>query len=182
MQEIRKLIELAKQDDDEAMMDLIDTFTPIIKKYTRIMNYDEDFKSDIILKFIQVIKNDLNFDEFDEINDYIILKYIQTTIYHHYIALSKHYNKINISESSYDNEIIYNLSDAIEVTNDNHMDKILLEIIESNLTKKEFKCVYFIIFKGYTAVEVSNMLGITKQAVNQCKKRALEKLKKIYQD
>lgn len=34
-----------------------------------------------------------------------------------------------------------------------------------------------IVLQGHTATEVSEKLGITKQAVNQCKNRALKKLR-----
>lgn len=38
-------------------------------------------------------------------------------------------------------------------------------------------CVQLIVLQGHTATEVSEKLGITKQAVNQCKNRALKKLR-----
>lgn len=44
------------------------------------------------------------------------------------------------------------------------------------ITEERF-CVQLIVLQGHTATEVSEKLGITKQAVNQCKNRALKKLR-----
>lgn len=59
-------------------------------------------------------------------------------------------------------------------------DSILFETMKTTLTEREKLCVQRIVIEGWTAEALASALGITKQAVNQCKKRALEKLKKIY--
>lgn len=56
-------------------------------------------------------------------------------------------------------------------------DNLLIGHLKSVLTKKEFLCVKLIVLDGLTAEVISKKLGVSKQAVNQCKNRALKKLK-----
>lgn len=53
----------------------------------------------------------------------------------------------------------------------------MMDFLRRELTNKEWFCVQLIVLQGHTATEVSEKLGITKQAVNQCKNRALKKLR-----
>lgn len=50
-------IRLVKSGDDAVMMEIIEKFLPLIGKYTRKLNYDEDCKSELILKLIALVKN-----------------------------------------------------------------------------------------------------------------------------
>ena len=59
-------------------------------------------------------------------------------------------------------------------------DALLIETLKQVLTEKEFSYVDQIVLKGYTAEQVADKLGISKQAVNQSKNRALNKLRKLY--
>ncbi len=59
-------------------------------------------------------------------------------------------------------------------------DEILIETLKQVLTEKEFSYVYQIVFQGHTAEQVAEKLGISKQAVNQSKNRALNKLRELY--
>lgn len=52
MKSLLDLIRSAKCGDEIAMLEILDIFKPIIGKYTRMMNYDEDFKSEIVIKLI----------------------------------------------------------------------------------------------------------------------------------
>ena len=49
------------------------------------------------------------------------------------------------------------------------------------LSEKERICIEMIVLRGFTAQHVADKLGVTKQAVNQCKNRALAKLKDLLQ-
>ena len=82
MKDFIGLIKCAKDNDENAMIELIDAFAPLIEKYTRMMNYDEDFKNDMTLKFITITKIEIDLGKFKELNNYIVLKYIETALYH----------------------------------------------------------------------------------------------------
>ena len=47
MNEIICMVRAARNGDDEAMVKLIDNFKGLINKYTRLLNYDEDCRSDL---------------------------------------------------------------------------------------------------------------------------------------
>ena len=68
--------------------------------------------------------------------------------------------------------VVYNLLSFIPF--------LIRETMKTVLTEREQLCVRRIVLEGWTAESLAVTLGISKQAVNQCKKRALEKLKKIY--
>jgi DNA-directed RNA polymerase specialized sigma subunit len=57
-----------------------------------------------------------------------------------------------------------------------------LDLLRRILTNPEFITIKMIFYKGYTVAETANALGITRQAVNQMKNRALKKLKIIFMD
>lgn len=56
MRNIDEKIILAQKGDEKAMLEIIDDFSPIINKYTRLLKYDEDCRSELILKLITLIK------------------------------------------------------------------------------------------------------------------------------
>ena len=180
MKDFIGLIEQAQNNDNDAMLEIIEAFSPLIAKYSSYMNYDEDFKSEMQLKLIEFILNEFKTENLRDKNNYVIVKYIQTVLHNHYILLSKANRKHNDNEVSYEHDILVDLSDSNDSLQDNTKDLLLHETLKSVLTDREYLCVDLIILQGYTAESVSDKLGISKQAVNQCKKRALKKLKKIY--
>jgi len=179
MKDFIGLIKCAKDNDENAMIELIDAFAPLIGKYTRIMNYDEDFRNDMILKLITITKIELDLGKFKELNNYIVLKYIETALYHHYIMLSKQHNSRTSLEMNYEYDVIVDLSDANESMSDSLHDGLFLDTVQSVLTEREYICVDLMALRGYTTEQVARQLGITKQAVNQCKNRALGKVKRL---
>ena len=58
-------------------------------------------------------------------------------------------------------------------------DRIVIDLMKSVLTEREFMYIKLIVIDGYTAEAISGQFGVSKQAVNQCKRRGLKKLKKI---
>lgn len=53
--------------------------------------------------------------------------------------------------------------------------------IDQVLTKLELSIIKMSYMRGYTVTETANIYGISRQAVNQTKKRALQKLEKWLQ-
>ena len=178
MKDFVNLIIMAQNDNEEALLELIRNFMPIINKYSKLMNYDDDFKGEMILKFIQFIKIEFDLRKLDEINNYIIIKYIQSSLYHHYILLSKKISEKSKMESSLIND---GIPDTYNIPYHDERLFIIKDTIRSMLTDKEFHCINLIIFKDYTAEQVASSVGVTKQAINQCKKRALRKLKILFE-
>ena len=94
-------------------------------------------------------------------------RYIAVCLRNEYIRLSKNCTNFTpiftpIKEKNIDYDIILDLEKSLR-----------------KLTKKERSAVLLQVVFGYTSREVGEMLGISSQAVNQCKNRGLTKLRKL---
>ncbi|WP_455716673.1 sigma factor-like helix-turn-helix DNA-binding protein, partial [Anaerosporobacter sp.] len=111
-----------------------------------------------------------------------MFSYLATSIHNNYIK-----NLINIikiqdfkSYSELTEKELYYL-DALTATNDQYLN-VDYDFLEKFLTKPEFIIIKMIFYEGFTVTETANANGITRQAVNQMKNRALNKLKTILLD
>jgi len=175
MGRLEQLILRAKENDEKAMLEILEMFEPLIKKYHRLLNYEEDLKQEIIYKIIKLVKAEIVFEKLRSLNDYVLLKYIADSVYHRYIQLSKNKNFATNYECS--EEIMLDIA-GFQNINDDFM---IIDLLKSLLTEKEFICLYYTVIQGYTSEETSKMLNITKQACNQTKLRAIGKIRKYYE-
>ena len=94
-------------------------------------------------------------------------RYIAVCLRNEYIRLSKEYSNFTpISSPILAKKTDYDIA-------------IDLEIALEKITAKERNAVLLQVVCGYTAQEVGEYLGISPQAVNQCKKRGLKKLRNL---
>lgn len=177
MKDFISLIKSAQADDENAMLEILGAFEPLIIKYSSYMNYNEDAHSELVLKLISFVKN-FDLDKLRNQNNYVIVDYIEKMIRNEYIAISKKQYHIKLHEEHFEYEDFVNLAETNGSLQETLHDRLICDIMKSTLTKREFLCIDMIVLKGFTAEQVGKLLGITKQAANQCKKRALEKLKK----
>lgn len=183
MHNLEKLIRLAKDKDENAMLEIIERFRPLINKYFKKSYYNEDVKSALELKLIEIVKLDFKFDNMRERNEGALVNYIVSSLYHHYIAILNKNSMKSESEMMCEDDFISNLLAPDELLPEiNVEENALFESLRSILTEREYDCVYHIVFMGYTSEEISKYLHITKQACNQCKLRAFEKIRKFYGD
>ena len=182
MESLADKIRLAKDGDEKAMLDIIERFEPLIGKYTRLLNYDnEDCRSDLIEKLITLVKVEIDLGKLRSDNDGALFNYIRFALRHHYILLSKANQKIRDNEAIYDQETFVDMvEDKLQYSYTDTEWGITLDMMRETLTEREFIYIKLIVIDGYTAESVSKRFGVTKQSVNQCKNRGLEKLKKIY--
>lgn len=179
MSELKLLITAAQHKNEEAVLEIIEKFEPIIKKHSRSLKNDEDGESETILSLLEII-NAINFHNFKaEVNDAVLVKYISTSLYHSYIRANKY--KQNEDKCIYDEKLL-DIPICCASIHENSFDNsiILHETIKNLLSDKEYLCIEHIFRYGYSVAEVAENLGISRQAVNQCKVRALNKLKNIY--
>ena len=180
MRNIAEKIILAQNGNEKAMLEIIEVFSPIINKYTRLLKYDEDCMSELFLKLITLIKNEIDIKRMKNKNDGAIINYINSSIKHYYISISKAACKLRENELLPEQDFWLYTSENNETDFSYIENYIIIDTIKSVLTEREFYCVHSIILNGLTAEEVAKTLNISKQAVNQCKKRALQKLKKHF--
>ena len=88
MGKLEDLIKKAKNYDDVAMLEIVDMFQPVVRKYSRMMNHDEDIASELVLALIELVHN-IRLDKLDAPNDYVLISYIGRSLYHKYIYVSQ---------------------------------------------------------------------------------------------
>ncbi len=176
MKNLKRKVLLAQSGDEQAMMDIISLFEPLTNKYYALMNFDEDFKSEITMHLIELI-NSMDFSRFRIMNDGAIINFIKTSIHRKYILLSKFKSKIH------DHEISCEYNDSLSCSEDNYkfqnmIDDLLVdEMLKCYLTNKEYICFSMMVVKGFSASQVSKRLGMTRQAINNTKNRSIKRLK-----
>lgn len=90
--QLYNLVQMSQNGDTEACLEIIRRFKPLIKKYGYKLGYDDAY-SDLILELIEVVyklpikrNNSVNSDKY-------IIGYINSSIKHKYIYLSKTINE-----------------------------------------------------------------------------------------
>lgn len=155
-----------KHGDNSALEELLSRFEKLIKKYAYMLKY-EDAQNDLILHFIKVIKN-LPLNE-NMKNEPILISYLNKSIRNEYIRLSKEKNKYN------------ELSLNLDINTENNITEIdfdyVSDLLNKCLTEKETSIMSLLYIDGYKVSDVSKVMHISRQAVNQCKKRSLSKLR-----
>ena len=109
-----------------------------------------------------------------------MINYFNKALHNQYIALSIGKCNIRDHEAGYEQDTFLDIVDSIPQKDGEMEESILYETMRQTLTERESLCVQRIVLEGWTAEAVAEELGITKQAVNQCKKRALDKLKTVF--
>lgn len=175
MKELKDIILSAQNFDETAMQEVVEKFEPAINGYTRKMKNDEDFRSDITLYLIELIRN-LNITSLRLQNDYALINYISCSLYHQYIRLSQRNAKIRSHENYFDDEDIEKWL-GIDYGTADSLDDMMTETIMKNLlSERECSCVKLMVIDGMTSSEAAEVLGIARQTVNEAKLRGLKKL------
>jgi len=79
-------IERAKFGDEQSTLNLLDCFNPILRKYAYLLSYDDAY-ADLRCEFIGLIRSFPVGNYFE--NNGAVIGYIQKSIFHSYIRLSK---------------------------------------------------------------------------------------------
>ena len=181
MKELKNIIISAQNGDKNSMQEIIKTFTPLINKYTKRMRYDEDFKSDLILFMLEtVLSTDLS--KLKTLNNYTIINYIKTAIYHQFIHLSKKKSNLKHHENHFETEDIEEWLIADDVAPKKEDQILTKDLMKEKLSKREYVCVKLMVIDGLTSTEAAKILKISRQSVNEAKNRGLKKLKLFYED
>lgn len=167
---IKALIEKFKKQDMTVFEKLYDVFKRLIMFYAKKLHYD-DAAGDLTLFFIELLYQ-IDLSKFEEDDSISIKKYIAVSIKNRYIALSVNKDRyFKFSNNLYENADGY-LPDF--------EDKLsLLESIKGLSEKQKMIIVYKYIY-GYSDFEIAVLLGISRQAVNRLKNRALLCLREFY--
>lgn len=168
--EILKKVMNYRKGDNESLLKIIEIFNPLLIKYSKLID-GEDTKQDLIMHLISVI-NKIKFDNKNLCEDKMIVGYVAKSIRNEYIRLSRKRNKILL------NELELNLD--IEIEYDGFDSEFEMLDTFKVLSEKEAYIMKLIYVYYLSVSEVSDYMKISRQAVNQAKNRALNKIKNIY--
>lgn len=169
-----ELIMNAQSKDENAMVNLIFKFDPLLKKYARKLDH-EDAYEDMIVYFIELIHY-IDIKRLKNPTDGGIVTYINRAVYNYYCRKVKEliYSRNEIVMSDLSAEQNYMLESRFSTK---EKSDFLRELeAEKYLTEKEFATIDLIFIKGYSAEEIAGMKQCSRQSVNQTKKRALKKI------
>lgn len=170
------LYELVRESylgNKEVTMILINKFNPLIKKYSRKLNYD-GADTDLTIHLIEVLKA-MPIENTNMKKDKYLLGYIGKSLRHKYIKLSKKYC------STYANELELN-EEILEISDNMNMESyIIVKNLLNKLPSLQERVLKDLFMKGYKVSEVAENLNVSRQAVNKTKNRALKNLKKYFQ-
>lgn len=162
------LIIEARNKNNQAMLTIIKTFLPQIKKYSKLLDGEDTFQS-LVIFLIELLKQFPYKEDFLH-NDKIVLAYISKSLRHKYIALSKKRDKIIAAE--------FDLIPDFALIDPNRFEcRVALSDLVKVLSSYELRILELIYYQGYSIKEIAAALHITRQAVNQVKVRALRKLR-----
>lgn len=171
MHNLYELVKEAQNGNNDATMNIIEKFSPLIRKYSRKLNYDVAY-TDLIISLIETIKYIPIFRNENIKKEECLVAYISKSLIHKYIRLSKRYRKVSVKEVELNNQIFSNdITDEIENT-------VFINKILSKLPKTQENILKQMFIYGYRESEIASQLNISRQAVNKTKKRALNSLRK----
>ncbi|MBU5593383.1 sigma-70 family RNA polymerase sigma factor [Clostridium sp. MSJ-4] len=151
----------------EDILFVLNMFEPLLNKYSRLLEYD-DAKQELTLTLIKTLqKIPIHKKNFKE--DKYIISYIKKSIINRYVSLSKKLTKKYTYEAEFDSNLMY--------FNDDDENIIELYDLLKDLTRVEKNIIVLKYLHNMSDVEIAELHNISRQAVNQTKNRALNKLK-----
>lgn len=170
-------IAYAQKRKGAALHELIKDFSPLLKKYASLLRY-EDAEDDLRLDFIRLICT-FKVEAFANRENPFVLAYIEKSIRNAFIR----HSKIN---QQYRNRCVLlgdlndkqkDLVEKLAVTYDRYSE-IDTSQIKKQLTEREYSVIDFLYYRDRSVEETGRALGVSRQAVNQAKNKALGKLRK----
>ena len=127
--------------------------------------------------FLLAFVKNLHLNKLTSSTDGAIISYINKTIYHHYIALSKG-NRHKIPTVSIEDKSGFDSLqfDSNFGESDTYSNLLLMDL-QRALTADEYHVIYDHFFRQYSIQEIAARDKKSRQAINKCKKTALEKLR-----
>lgn len=175
MRLINRILE-AQNGSNDATLLLVHKFNPLLKKYAKKLGY-EDAYSDLLVDFLSLIKK-MKVHRMHNRSDGGIVLYISKSVHTNYLKKSreiyKYINRIRLLSALNKEEQYY--VETLLSSSDNH-DRLQIVSLKQILNKHELYIINHLFYEGFSSTDIAHQLGISRQAVNQSKLRALKKLK-----
>ena len=165
-------IQAIQDGDKEQALAFLEKFSPLLKKYAFFLQSEDalpDFQC-FFAKKSQLIELTIRTDD-------AIISYISKAIYHHYIALSKA-KRHQLPTVSIESQTDYDpLQFDTAFSESDTYNTLLLLDLKRALSAEEYPIIYDHYFRQYSIQEIATRDKKSRQAINKCKKTALEKLR-----
>lgn len=163
---------LLRIPEESAVLELVSHFNNLLRKYANYLRY-EDAYNDLLVFFLELIQGDA-IKSITGKDDKIITSYIYKSVRSKYIKLSKAFANKQIPFSDLSDERLYYIESQMSYTVE---DGIAQYWSDSILSDTESKVLHFIYEYGHSVQDTAKILGVSRQAVNQTKLRAIKKVK-----
>lgn len=164
-----------QQGDSEAALELISRFRPLLKKYARMLHQEDSYEA-LQCYLLGLLKGILQ-NNLHTTDDGAIIAYIVRSVKNKYIAMSKKGAKADCLD--YIDDMLPSVSAHFE-RNHNHKDiyeALLKQDMKALLTDNEYTILVALYFEQWSVTEIAQRLQKSRQAINQAKNHALDKLK-----
>ncbi len=172
------LFRASQDNNQEAMLALLQRFHPLLKKYGRKLRY-EDAEEDLVVDFIELVKK-LNLSLINDSSDGAIINYISKSVYRLflkrlYTIMKKEPQYVYIEDMSPSQQNDFSMHTAVW-----NEETISQDFPQGLLSPKELYVLFAIYERGESAASIARKLKVTRQNINQIKKNAERKLKKKF--
>jgi len=179
MRIINKILE-AQSGSNDATLQLVHKFNPLLKKYARKLGY-EDAYSDLLVDFLSLIKK-MNVRKMRNRSNGGIVLYISKSVLMNYLKklreINKYKQKIRLLSALNKEEQYY--VESLLSSFDNY-ERLQIVSMKQILNQHELYIIDHLFYEGFSSSDIAQQLGISRQAVNQSKLRALKKIeRKLY--
>ncbi|WP_312091557.1 RNA polymerase sigma factor [Aminipila sp.] len=161
------LLILAQKDNEEAICYLVRKFQLLIKKFARQLNYD-CAETDLIIYLLEFTKK-LDTKKIQNYSEGELVNYIVRLLRNKKIDIYRK-NNLALEEVHTEKEISTEAVPGFE-------EQICLKELLDMLSDKHKKVIIAKYIYGYSDAEIGTSLGISRQAVNKLKNKALEQLR-----
>ena len=171
------IIESCQNGNTEDLLKILQKFDCLMKYYSKKFDYDrEDAYADLRLELIAMLKH-IDLSKLSCHEDGVIVQYIQRTIRNRYIAISKKRSSLRRCTSIDDLNEYDKAHYEMKSSTSDVYDMILYHDLYQILNQNELFILDELYIKGRSVSEIALNLKKSRQAVNQTKNRALEKLR-----
>lgn len=171
MKKLGKLVRQYKDGDNDALIEIIDVFKPVINKYSR-NSYNEDMENELVL-FMITLLDKMPVREEVLNNDKYVFLYILKSLKNKYIYINKK------SYERYSNELLNN-----EYLNYHDYESLESDIVFYDMIKFLSDVEKNILIKKYignlSESDIARKFNTSRQYINRTHKKALNKLRKMY--
>lgn len=176
--EIHKQVLDYQGGDANAALELVEKFKPLIKRYAFFLHREDSFED--LQRFLLSMLKTWDTSRLSSTDDATVTRYIANSVKNEYIALSKQKAKERGTSYLEDATLPQALEYAQKTSTCDQYDQLTLQDLHKVLNEYEFAIVYAIYFEQRSVAEVARQKHKTRQAINQTKIKALQKIKEAW--